>query len=167
MSKALTTPLIFLDVDGVLNTHDYDAYAKSNPIHRDKVELLNHIIFETNAKIVLSSAWRYLVHRQEMTITGLNWLFRSHGLVAHAIVDITSEDIPGPGMRQIYNERAYQVEKYLIDNNPNVNYVIIDDNDFDFTIRQLNFVQTQVETGLTKTDVEQAISFLKHGKPFQ
>lgn len=56
--------VIFLDVDGVLNSADWfkknkgiRGYAKINP---KKVALLKEIIDKTNAKIVLSSTWRML-----------------------------------------------------------------------------------------------------------
>ena len=51
--------VIFLDVDGVLNT----KYSKSRcgrfiGIDKDKVAQLKRIVDETDAEIVLSSTWR-------------------------------------------------------------------------------------------------------------
>ena len=78
----LACPLIFLDVDGVLNSHDFNHAAKSNTLHRDKVDRLNRVIASTGARLVLSSAWRYHYYRGEMNIAGLDWLLRSHGVAA-------------------------------------------------------------------------------------
>lgn len=54
--------VIFLDIDGVLNSMDWfeknkgiKGYKKINP---KKVELLKEIVDKTNAEIVLSSTWR-------------------------------------------------------------------------------------------------------------
>ena len=47
---------------------------------------MNKIIEETGCKIVLSSAWRYLVHGGAMTLDGLDCLFCSHGLKKGVIV---------------------------------------------------------------------------------
>ena len=50
--------IIFLDIDGVLATPEYlkDGQWALNP---DKQKLLGEILAETDAKIVLSSSWRY------------------------------------------------------------------------------------------------------------
>src|SRR3954463_5428011 len=84
--------LVFLDVDGVLNGHDFDALARSNPIHRDKVALLNGVLLGARAGVVLSSAWRYIVHRGEADLAGMAWLLRSHGLLADALAGVTRPD---------------------------------------------------------------------------
>lgn len=61
--------IIFLDIDGVLNSMDYfesvkghQGYAEINP---DKVKLLQEIVDQTGAEIVLSSTWRDLVKRKD------------------------------------------------------------------------------------------------------
>ena len=56
--------IVFLDVDGVLNSLNYtpvqdvkcvdDLYV----IEEEKIKLLKEIIIKTNAKIVISSTWR-------------------------------------------------------------------------------------------------------------
>lgn len=84
--------LLMLDVDGVLNDHDYTDAVGSGTIHRDKMEILNQVLRMTGARVVLTSAWRYFVHRGEMTFTGLDWLLRSHGLLCGRLVGITRPD---------------------------------------------------------------------------
>lgn len=60
--------IIFLDIDGVLNSIDYFAqtegckgYTEINP---EKVKLLKEIVDRTGAEIVLSSTWRNLAQRE-------------------------------------------------------------------------------------------------------
>ena len=55
--------VIFLDIDGVLNSDDYIDIAKNvqgieRHIDIDKVKLLKKAIDETGAKTVLTSSWR-------------------------------------------------------------------------------------------------------------
>lgn len=48
--------LLFLDIDGVLNTHELlDPEVMCGQIHKDKVVLLNEVLRQTGAKIALSS----------------------------------------------------------------------------------------------------------------
>jgi hypothetical protein len=55
---------LFLDVDGVLNSDDYQFcsgkwnMSKKSQIDPTSIPLLNQIIAATNAKIVVSSTWR-------------------------------------------------------------------------------------------------------------
>lgn len=54
--------IIFLDIDGVLNSVMYDARrtdeSKDTRIDMSRVELLSEIVRQTGAKIVFSSTWR-------------------------------------------------------------------------------------------------------------
>ena len=52
--------VIFLDIDGVLNSLAYDRGRKENNRNIDEtgLPLIKRIVDETQAKIVLSSSWR-------------------------------------------------------------------------------------------------------------
>lgn len=60
--------IIFLDIDGVLNSADYLDHTKHcngySDISPKKVKLLKKIVDRTGAEIVLSSTWRYLGKRK-------------------------------------------------------------------------------------------------------
>lgn len=60
--------IIFLDIDGVLNSLDYFESVKGHKgykeINPEKVKLLKEIVERTGAKIVLSSTWRDLGRRK-------------------------------------------------------------------------------------------------------
>jgi hypothetical protein len=164
-------PLIFLDIDGVLNTHEWDARAVSSPVHRHKVELLNTILENTSAKIVLSSAWRYLVHRGEMNLTGLGWLLRSHGVLADRLVGITRKDTPDehplkntsgkPLMYCVPNERGRQISDWRTENWHTGPYVVIDDLDLGITDAGHPFVQTNGGIGMTPAKAQEAVVILQ------
>ena len=59
--------IIFLDIDGVLNSDEYFETLRSeskklDDIDENKVKLLKEIVDRTRAEIVLSSTWRGLKH---------------------------------------------------------------------------------------------------------
>ena len=61
--------IIFLDIDGVLNSMDYFKQTKDckgyTEINPEKVKLLKEIVDRTGSKIVLSSTWRNLSKRKD------------------------------------------------------------------------------------------------------
>lgn len=63
--------IVFLDIDGVLNSMPYFESIKDkrdrthNEIDESKLPLLKRIVEENNAHIVLSSTWRDLDHEEE------------------------------------------------------------------------------------------------------
>lgn len=61
-------PIIFLDIDGVLNTPDSWGGKKVNPVDEPKVEMIANLATEIGAKIVVSSSWRIVHTREEMVI---------------------------------------------------------------------------------------------------
>lgn len=162
--------LLVLDIDGVLNAHEWNDEIKCGQIHKDKVERLNTILRETGAKILISSAWRYLVHRGEMNLMGLEWLFRSHGIIANRLVGITD---PDPVDRETYtgeniwihsNDRGAQITRWIKDSSEPVEaYVVIDDLDLGISQEGHPFIQTQSEEGLTVSQMVRAVELLTSG----
>jgi hypothetical protein len=158
---------LFLDIDGVLNNHHFDEVARSNRIDADKVSLLNSILLGTNSKLVLSSAWRYLDHRGDMTLDGLDWLLRSHGVKAEALIGITHPDTPvewnektGRPSRFLTDERGLQIARFRAFYGHQERYVVLDDLDLGISAAGHPFVQTKSDIGLTPRDVGRAIQCL-------
>jgi hypothetical protein len=150
-------PILFLDIDGVLNYHTFDPSSQSNAIDRESIERLNRILETTKARIVLSSAWRYMIHKHALTLKGFHFLLRTHGMVAtvdgsdEVIIDITcrDEDIP---------TRAGQIQAWLDTHQPE-RYAILDDMDLGFTEANMNWIEVLGE-GLTDRDVREAVALL-------
>ena len=112
--------IIFLDIDGVLNSDEYFDKIKNlningieNDIDVSKIVLLKKSLDETGAKIVLTSSWRYTRKAQE-----LKQLLLSYGI----IVDCTPF---------IDNERGIEIKKWLQEHNDVQDFVILDDEIFD------------------------------------
>lgn len=137
--------VIFLDFDGVLHTH---ADAKENEFN--KIHLLERLVRETGAKIVVSSDWRFSWPPEDI---------KSH------LLPTLSDYIIGETICDITPSRAYEIYSWLLDNDVD-RFVILDDievcsrtNDEYGLIK--NFVRTNPETALTDEDVDKAIQILR------
>ena len=144
------TKIIFLDVDGVLNSWSYFKKLEDESkedfitfgVDPNAVLLLNEIVEKTNAKIVVSSTWR-LNHYQEL----LN-LLNKNGLKNVDSVIIGKTDKNG-----CYDcLRGNLILKWIKDNKCIIgcnhheykNYVILDDSSDMLLWQKDNFVQTNV-----------------------
>jgi hypothetical protein len=169
--------ILFLDIDGVLNAHEWDPDVLCGQIHRDKVQLLNGVLRATGARVVLSSAWRYIVHRGEANLAGMDWLLRSHGLLANRLVGVTRPDTmradPNytgePKSWPVHNERGQQIADWLAVmvgtvGVPHTGYAVVDDMDLGITAAGHPFVQTDGDCGLTPEDASRLIAILNASK---
>ena len=152
--------VIFLDIDGVLCTENDRFDEFGDLFNAEFCENLKIIIDQTNAQIVISSAWRYgkggLERLRNM------WNFRG---LAGNILNIT----PVMGTARVL--RGKEIKHFLANfsyqsycNQEITNYVILDD-DNDMLPEQLPFfVQCSnedfTEFGLTKERANRAIQIL-------
>lgn len=161
--------IIFLDIDGVLNVigQGHDQYGQI--FHKEFVENLRYIIEQTNAKIVLSSTWRF----KGIDVIKQMWIDRN---LPGEVIDITidSFDLIEEGLFSDFDEvkRGNEIQRWIDDNIYNIeSYVIIDD-DTDMLPNQINrFVQTScninhidcvdIGYGLTKICANKAIRILE------
>lgn len=112
--------VVFLDVDGVLNSDEYfDKIQEMNvegiekEIDVNTIKLLKKGIEETDARVVLSSSWRNTKNGQE-----LKQLLASYQIV----VDSTPF---------IDNVRGIEIKEYLKEHKDIEDFVILDDEIFD------------------------------------
>lgn len=162
--------LIFLDIDGVLNTHDDVFKTGINSINRELMGRLNRIVAATGAELVISSAWRYMILNGAMELDGFRYLLNTHGLDPKVrLHGHTASD------EMIY-ERGDQILDYVEEvllAGENVTYVVLDDGSEE---PQLNgrrtlteallaavadrWVKTDSNIGLDEACVQHAISLL-------
>ena len=162
-SLLVAANIIFLDVDGVLNGHNFDPEAQSNTINRSCVRQLNRIIKATDCSFVISSAWRYMIHGGEMTLRGFEYLLRTHGVAGAKIIGVTAKD------RFIGESRGVQIREWLDTRIPcgldarslprGCKYLAIDDEDWGITEAKITLVQTAGNLGLRRCDADQVIRF--------
>jgi len=149
--------VIFLDIDGVLNSSVYDKERseKDGNIDKTRLVLIKELIDKTGAKIVLSSSWRnhWEKNPDECDKTGkeINADFNSVGL---EIYDKTIKDG--------YRERSEEIRMWLNDNPCIESFVIFDDNGYGWGNLSNNFVQTnyRIGRGLEEEHINKALKLL-------
>lgn len=148
--------VLFLDIDGVLNSDDYIAAVtwageksrdKYGMVFDPRCELwLKEIIQRTSAKIVISSTWR----ASGLSVMKSLWKDRN---LAGEVIDVTpfsEQRIRGKEIQMWLNE--HKVDQYCI----------VDD-DYDMLPYQIdNFVKTDHMFGLTCYDSNRIINILNN-----
>ena len=163
--------IIFLDIDGVLNTQDWHSrMTKDTP--RDEfgwafdpvaVENLGHVVKETGASIIISSSWKFLglAKLREM------WKIRN---LPGTILDITPNTVSDEVLLNANLDemelgvcRGNEIKEWLSRHKGEVsNYVIIDDFDDLLPEQEDHVVLTDTLIGITKFDAEKAIAILNN-----
>jgi hypothetical protein len=141
--------IIFLDIDGVLRTHQSDSEWSeklNTPIFKrtdrlfskNSVNDINYITSLTHAKIVVTSSWR--IH---LSVIELNSIFKKRGIIAEII-----------GKTEIGLNRGEEIRSWLDENDYVTNYVVIDDqiNDIIKTIPKCNVVKVDPIIGFDNVD---------------
>lgn len=151
--------VIFLDIDGVLNGHEYDPKAESCLIKKECIDNLSKVLTFVDVYIVISSAWRYMISRNAMSISGFEYMLRTHGLagIKGRIIGITREDRDQCSQ----TERGVEIEEWLQAHPDVTSYLVIDDNDFGISTKSHPFLKTDEKTGLTIADADKAIQMLR------
>lgn len=151
-------PIIFIDIDGVLNTDRWEAYMLSQELplgdefgiyfDEDAVKNLSNIIAITKAEIVIHSTWKL-----GKSLEWLQLLWNQRRLPGH-ILDVTPDIPPN------YNKEE-EITAWLA-NNPGVsNYVILDDElEFSTSLRR-HLVLINPTLGITKENVMAVISMFQ------
>lgn len=148
-------PVIFLDIDGVLNDHTIHPRILYCTIEKAIALRLDRILVETDASIVLTSAWRYLVHDGSMRLDGLRYLLNSHWIDGDRLIGITR-----PDRSASLTDRGQQITEWLAEHGSRP-YIVIDDMDLEITACGHPLVLTDGRNGLSDQDVEQAIGILR------
>lgn len=157
--------LIFLDIDGVLNSETTTLQTKSgfDLVDIDKVLLLKQLIDETGAKVVLSSSWRYgwvnataedLVKDNPIyqDFCELRDLLKEYGIVL-SYKTRTEMSVPSRATEILGFLKGWGGEEIE-------NYVILDDEPYT-SILEKNWVKTETEIGLTEEHLNKALRILK------
>ena len=156
--------IIFLDIDGVLNSrHTEETFMGTPFVADEKILLLKEILDQTDAKIVLSSSWRKGWQLKDAGVTsGLDiWLFDTlKEKLAEYKIELMSytEDLGHRGFeisRWLKNHTDEQIESYIV----------MDDAPSEaLEPHSKRLVQTSMSEGLTHSEVEEAITLLNETK---
>ena len=172
--------VLFLDIDGVLNSENwfgYRLYCIKNNMFNEVINFvntnderikhklsmiddraianLNRIIEETGCKVVLSSSWRSCVEA-ENTLT--EYLLKLKGF-KYELYDVT----PRIWVKEFGTQRGEEIQLWMdkeSEKNEIESYVILDD-DSDMLPKQMsNFIHVDGQVGLIDKDVFKAIKIL-------
>ena len=153
--------IIFLDIDGVLNSKKWflspEQAEKESYIEKSfdpkAVELLNTILKETSAKIVVSSSWRLW-----MSVEELAELLNGRWVIGEIIWKTPNLRSKGKEVK-----RGEEIEYWLNNNDLEIKeYIIIDDDSDMLSSQKNNFIHTSFETWLTKQSVTKSIKILNN-----
>lgn len=154
--------IVFLDIDGVLNSTAWfkergkptgKTYADDLAFYSDPgcIARLNLITEVTGAQIVLSSSWRHAAEWEKTAAI----LTERRGMTGHMIGRTPREDEQDHRVFKRYQRRnptsqdhyprGYEIQQWL-DANPPCSFVILDDDD-DMEHLGYRLVQTSFETG--------------------
>lgn len=144
--------VIFLDFDGVLNCEIDFTIEVEEDISKRCIGLLNNIIKETKAEVVVSSVWR-----NGKTIEELQTLLEKYGFEGKVI-----GTTPHLGHGSL---RGNEIRQWIETNIPykeqdNFKYVILDDDSDMLLWQKDNFLCTDGYCGITPKIVYQAIRIL-------
>ena len=134
--------VIFLDIDGVLNTNS------DKEISNDKLKLLSELVSKTGAEIVLSSSWRNWWNHPKTNIPGsfiTKW--KKQFLDNNLSITLTTE---------LECPKNLSIEKFIIRHDVKC-FIVLDDEPIDIS----NLVQTNGNVGLTQSDCQKAVHLLK------
>ena len=152
--------IIFLDIDGVLNSLNYRRRMGmqyfSEIIDRQKMPLLKKIVDVTDAKIVLSTTWRKYWNEGETQPDpageNINRIFGEYGISVYSKTPVLEN-----------SGRAAEIKAWLR-RNPYVDgFVILDDKDFGWPAElRAHFIWTDLNgDGLEEAQVQEVIDILK------
>lgn len=157
--------VIFLDVDGVLNGSGTRERTPSGYcfVDKEKVELLQEIVKQTKAKIVLSSTWRngwYDVERGDV-----NSKDAQDFMLLMKVLNKYKLDVIGKTPKTREGYRGKEIQLWLKSWGGEIidSFIILDD-DEDMEPFMEKFVQTSFDIGLTVTDVKKSIHLLMNEK---
>lgn len=143
--------IIFLDIDGVLNTPKLLKKFGFDFIDDILVALVARIVNETGAKIVLSSTWRIEEKNKQLVQEAL----AQRNLEIHDSTPVITRS--GGWESAGWVERREEIQAWL-NNNEVTKFAIIDD--WDDASIEGSFFKTNEDVGLTVSIAEQIIEHL-------
>lgn len=159
--------IIFLDIDGVLNTTKDEDRPRVQPegfnaniygvseLNRECVARLNKIVEATQASVVISSSWRILFSDLFYLVNFL----KSQGVVAN-IIDATPHWAKSYVRGEMAYGRGLEIQEWL-DEHPEVSKFVILDDGTDMLHLEPFLIQTYMDGGLQDRHIQQAIDMLK------
>lgn len=160
----MKTPLIFLDINGVLNSETTDFGPDVAPLDPVNIAPFNRIIEATSAKVVITSDWRF-----SLSLESIASLFEEASIRGE-IIDMFPVLFPvlfgdDPPI-DIEVDRGEEIESWLEESGRTDNgksdwqFVILDETS-DVVLHSDRHVKTRPDLGLTEADADRVIAMLQ------
>lgn len=151
--------VLFLDIDGVLNSHEFferrtkpQQFSGMCELCVDLMSRFDRIVEETGCKVVLSSTWRLSpTYMHDLEVQGLN---------TNAIIDRTPTWHRPPDTGWEWRERGKQIAEWLAAHPEVTRYTILDDDSDMLDEQTPSFFKTSTHTGLTDEIASAVIAHL-------
>lgn len=145
--------IIFLDIDGVMNSELYYKSVNTKKKNWSRfdpkaVEMITRLIEEFNARIVISSLWRFAMKKE-----------LAQELKASGLINFLHKDWQTPVLQP--GHRGKEIKMWL-DKHPDiVQYVILDDDSDILEEHLARFVKTEIHDGMQETHYYMAREILE------
>lgn len=157
-------PILFLDINGVLNSESMDIDSHEAPLDPVNIRPLNRIIDEVGPRIVITSDWRY-----NLSDDSLRDIFEEAGIQG-SIVGSTplmyhpGDEIPDDMIEEIEKGQEisawFERERDRDSTAPDFCFAILDENS-DLAPYQAAHVATERSVGLTDGTADKVITLLR------
>lgn len=163
--------VIFLDIDGVLNSDNYmhelidkNVYEYENDIYQfideNAVNIIVDLCKQYDLKLVITSSWRHFNLSSTIDYFKKNENKKLHPLIPY-IIDVTPRIfVEMDDYSHDFVMRGEEIYVWLM-KHPVDNYVILDDDSDMLDEQILNFIQINRETGLTNDYINNIKEILK------
>lgn len=160
--------IIFLDIDGVLNSDKWNYEHKEKIkegilVDVEKIYLLGQLVKNTNAEIVLHSGWRFWFDtemrplRKEANIF-LKLLKNENISIKDCTPDLTTKEIRATQKFSLV--KADEILKWLSEHIDVKNWIVLDDLDLNNIEIAKHQIRTNKSNGLTTKDIIRAQKLL-------
>ena len=149
--------VVILGIDGVLNSYQYLSRTSMedagfcNELDPQKVELLQKLVVQTGASIVLSSSWRESFENMmplDFVARNLLVALKEQGLSISSMTPLLT------------GKRDEEIRQWLTCHTEVERFVILDDEDYNWKELRPNWVETSYYMGLTEKNVREAVKIL-------
>lgn len=142
MGGKIVMNIIFLDVDGVLNSA---KELSEGPFSKISLSVLKRIVDETNAKIVVISSWRLLEFSRKILLSELEKYHKESVI----------------GMTPHLTSNREEIMTYLKSNEfSNLNFIILDDQVIEYQDLEEHVIKIDPYFGLNEEHLETCIHLL-------
>jgi hypothetical protein len=155
--------VIFLDVDGVINSEDFLKNNQNEMIDRTNVNILKSIIDKTGAVVVMSSGWRLWFDDNMMPKDGDSQ--RLYDILCEFDIklfgktpDFSTEEIRTK--KTFSHVKAKEIIAWLSEHETVDKYVVLDDLNLKNEEINSHLVRTNAQIGITEYDANRVIDMI-------